>query len=271
MKLIRIAIPTLNSAATLGPTLESLRHLRDRAEVVLVDSGSTDDTLEIARQHACDIRHEPPGNMYAAINAGLRDASTDWLTYLNSDDLLYPETTLRRLAAVGNGCDVLYGTVDFVDAEGRFLRSWRPAKPSSLLRLFRAGYSPMLQQGTLFRREVFAGLGGFSTGYRYVSDADFWWRALGDGAVFQREPGCATVAAFRLHPSQATQRHAATMLDEHALMHRRYADAASKSAAMFSMLSWRLENFGSYAERWLRARRLGLRPVFCRSYDLPRR
>jgi hypothetical protein len=61
------------------------------------------------------------------------------------------------------------------------------------------------------------------------------------------------------------------MLDEHALMHRRHADAASKFAAMFSILSWRLENFGSYAERWLRARRLGLRPVFCRSYDLPRR
>ena len=129
----------------------------------------------------------------------------------------------------------------------------------------------MLQQGTLFRREVFARLGGFSTEYTYVSDADFWWRALGDGAVFQREPGCATVAAFRLHVPQATQRHAAAMLDEHKHMHRRHGEAASKSTAMLAMLGWRLENFGSYAERWLRARRLGLRPVFCRSYDLPRR
>lgn len=271
MKLIRIAIPALNAAATLGPTLESLRHLRDRAEVVLVDSGSTDGTLEIALAHGCEIRHEPPGNMYAAINVGLRDASAEWLTYINSDDLLYPETTMRRLAAVGSAHDVLYGSVDFVDHEGRFLRSWRPAKPSSLLGLFRAGYSPMLQQGTLFRRGLFERLGGFSTDYAYVSDADFWWRALCNGAAFRREPGCATVAAFRLHASQATQRHAAAMLAEHARMHRPRGDAASKPAAMVAMLGWRRENLGSYAERWLRAWRLGLRPMLCRSYDLPRR
>lgn len=271
MKRIRIAIPTLNAAATLGATLESLRPLRDHAEVVLVDSGSTDGTLELARLHDCEIRHEPPGNMYAAINAGLRDATTDWLTYLNGDDLLYPQTTLRRLEAAGGGCDVLYGAVDFIDDEGRFLRSWRPAKPTSLPRLCRAGYSPILQQGTLFRRGLFASLGGFSTDFAYVSDADFWRRALRGGAVFHREAGGTTVAAFRLHAAQATQRHAATMHREHTTMHRSHPDGISRPAAWLAMFGWRFENLGSYAERWLRARRLGLRPAVCRSYDLPRR
>jgi len=270
MKRLRIAIPTLNAAATLGATLESLRLLRDHAEVVLVDSGSTDGTLELARLHDCEVRHEPAGNMYAAINAGLRDATSDWLTYLNGDDLLYPQTTLRRLESAGGGCDVLYGAVDFIDEEGRFLRSWRPAKPASLLRLCRAGYSPVLQQGTLFRRGLFASLGGFSTDYAYVSDADFWRRALRGGAVFHRE-AATTVAAFRLHAAQATQRHAAAMRREEAQMRHSHPDGISRAAAWPAMMGWRFENLGSYAERWLRARRLGLRTTVCRSYDLPRR
>jgi glycosyltransferase involved in cell wall biosynthesis len=269
VKFLRIAVPTFNSAATIGATLESLRPTLDFSEVVVVDSGSTDGTSQIVQAFGCEMRYEPPGNMYGAINTGLQDAATDWVTYINGDDLLYARMTRRRIERADPSCDLLYGAVDFIDEDGRFLRSWRPAREQSLGSLYRAGYSPMLQQGSLIRRELYSKLGGFSTQYRYVSDADFWIKAIGAGAHFCRESGCTSVAAFRLHTAQASQQHIIDMRREHEEMYRAHGSCLSKLSVMRPMLRWRLENMGSYVERWLRSVRLGIRPVFCRSYDLP--
>ena len=53
---VSIVIRTLNAAATLRPVLEALRRNPDD-QLILVDSGSTDGTLEIAERHGCHIHH----------------------------------------------------------------------------------------------------------------------------------------------------------------------------------------------------------------------
>lgn len=266
-KKITIAIPTLNAASTLGSTLESLSSLRDIAHVVLIDSLSTDATLEIANLHSVEILQCSPGNMYAAINLGLKRATTPWLTYINADDLIYPETLRARLLDLPEDVSVSYGTVDFIDAEGRFLRSWRPASSEAVVKLYRAGYSPMLQQGTLFRVSLYQELGGFDEQYKYVSDADFWFRALRSGAIVYRYPKL-SVAAFRIHQGQITQRLKKQMLAEHIQMVQKCSGEPKPRQAVIELFFWRLENSTSYLERWLRAFRLGLRPLFCGSYEL---
>ena len=68
---LSIITPTLNSANTLPATLESISSLvKAGAEHIVVDSGSTDDTLQIAKCFGSKVLHCAPGNMYSAINEG---------------------------------------------------------------------------------------------------------------------------------------------------------------------------------------------------------
>ena len=267
LKKLTIAIPTLNAAKTLGSTLESLRCLEGIANIVLVDSFSSDQTLEIAKSHAVEVRQCQPGNMYAAINLGLKNAKTPWVTYINADDLIYAATLRKRLMSLPRDVEISYGTVDFVDEDGRFLRSWRPASARGALKLYRAGYSPMLQQGTLIRTELYEALGGFNEKFKYVADSDLWYRALELGATVCRDPKI-SVAAFRLHQEQITQRLKGDMRSEHEQMLQQHGNVLKTQEVLAEFLHWRVENVGSYLERWMRAFRMGLRPFICSSYEL---
>jgi glycosyltransferase involved in cell wall biosynthesis len=268
MTKLRIAIPTLNAGRTLSSTLDSLQGFGGFAEIVIIDSGSTDETLSIAERYGVPVRYHPPGNMYAAINAGLIDAETDWLTYINGDDILYASNVIERIKGANVNEDVLYGTVDFIDDEGRFLHAWKSARSNHLLSLYEAGYSPLLQQGTLFRNRVFRKNEGFSLDYKYVSDADFWFRALQAGVQFSRTEH-PTVAGFRLHENQFSQRMETEMKQEHARMWKcRIHEAKRVSSAMKNLWIWRFDNLYNYIERMIRRDALEGCVRVARSYDL---
>jgi glycosyltransferase involved in cell wall biosynthesis len=236
--------------------------------VVVVDGGSTDATTEIAERRGVRIEELRSPGLYAALNAGFAVVKGAWLTWINADDLLYASTAAARLEQPDDA-DVLYGPVDFIDSDGRFVHCWTSASPADMLRLYQAGYSPLLQQGTLFRRQVFEQLGGFDETYHFVGDADFWWRALEAGNSFR---ACAhpPVAAFRLHTGQLSHRYAGPMRAEHDRM------VAAHGGRRLSLRSWlalcrlRGRNLPSYCVRCLRRWDLEghVRPVT--SYDIPR-
>lgn len=263
-----IVVPALNAAAMLRATLLSLRAaVAAGAEVLLVDGGSTDDTVAIAESEGVAVA-TAAGNMYAAINAGLRRVGGDWLTWINADDLLYADRLTGRIRSAG-AADVLYGPVDFIDPAGRFVHTWTSAAAADLLPLYRAGYSPLLQQGTLFRRAVFDRLHGFDESYRFVADADFWWRALEAGVVFQRATH-PPVGAFRLHAGQMSQRFACEMQAEHNRMVAGHGGRRRTLRSWLGLLRLRGVNLSSYAIRFLRRGVLEGWPRMPGSYDVVR-
>lgn len=210
---ITVAVATLNSARTLDMTLMSLR-LQMGVEVLIhvVDSGSTDGTLEICKRWNVPTSYAPPGNMYQAINQGLRLCDTDWKMYLNSDDFIYPRSLARLLAAgESEKADVVYGVCDYVDSEGRFLHSFTPAPPSHLLSLFRCNVFGFAQQTAVFRKEVFTSLNGFDERFDLSADADFYLRALTRGFSFTRMLG-PSVAVFRLSRNQLSSNRASEVM-----------------------------------------------------------
>lgn len=245
-----VVVPTLNCVAFLADTLSSIRRVPIISQIVVADSGSTDGSLDVARAAGVDILHNAPAGLYPAINAGLRRLSTPWVTYLNGDDLFQPFGIIR-LFGERDEHDVLYGPVDFINADGGFLHCWHSARPRKVLSLFRSGGSAMLQQGTLFRRSLFETLGGFSEQWRFVADADFWWRAAEAGARFHRitHP---PVASFRMHCRQLSQINRAQMHEEFLQM------VASHSGKPRSVASWcrrtfyRIGRCRSYLIRFLR-------------------
>lgn len=262
-----VVVPVLNAGRTIRATLESLRFLRDQgARVVVVDGYSTDDSQAIASEYAIDVI-AMRGGMYAAINEGCRRLDTEWLTWINADDVFYPHDLQGRILRAG-GNRVLYGRVDFIDGGGRFVHSWRSGHPKDLRRLYTAGYSPLLQQGTLFHREVFVRLGGFDESYRYVGDADFWWRALEEGFSFGWGDG-PPVAGFRLHGRQLSRRFATEMRREHDRMVAAHGCHPQVFSGWAAATRFRVANWRGYAIRALRRHDLGGGSIWPGSYEAP--
>jgi glycosyltransferase involved in cell wall biosynthesis len=89
---ISVALITLNEEANLPRTLESVMPLvRDsRGEIVVVDSGSTDRTLEIARSFGAKIYGEPWKGFASQKNSAMEKAAGDWVLQLDADEALEP-------------------------------------------------------------------------------------------------------------------------------------------------------------------------------------
>ena len=94
MPLVSIIIPTFNSASYVGDAITSaLSQTYSNLEVIVVDDGSTDNTLEILRTFGDKICWEtlPHGGAPKARNRGLEISRGEIIQYFDSDDLLYPE------------------------------------------------------------------------------------------------------------------------------------------------------------------------------------
>lgn len=253
---LTIAIPTRNVVATLRLTLESVRPLKELgARIVVVDSDSTDGTPEYATGFGADILSVEKGNMYAAVNAGVEATQTEWVTYLNGDDLIYADGIISMLAQACPTNDVLYGNIDFIDEAGRFLHSWRSPEPSEYLPLAACRVMPVPQQGTLFRRRVFNRLGGFNTAFKYSADFDFFLRAYLAGFHFAKCSN-SSVSAFRVHQAQLSQRHQAEMWGEGRLSLVHNPVPVSGWRRLLALVNLRLHNWDSYVVRVLRRRQL---------------
>lgn len=249
---LTVITPTLNAEAFLPHCIASTQRLRALgAQHIVVDSGSTDSTVDIAKRAGLSTLYVPPGNMYAAVNQGARTSKSDWLTYINSDDSLNADAIIDGLNRSFNETDIIYGNIDYVDMFGRFLHYWRSAPVNHLRPLFASRIMPLSQQGTMIRRRAFDRLGGFSERTRFSSDFDFFLRAVKNDLKFVRYQG-KTVAAFRLHQAQISQNYTIEMHNE-GLSSLVQAGLTSSRSRMFSAKTWfRIRNFESYLVRLLR-------------------
>lgn len=264
---ISVVTPTFNSAATLEQTLFSLRQQRN-CDVTLhvVDSGSDDGTLEICKRWDVPVSYTPPGNMYRAINVGMRLCNTPWLAYLNSDDLFYP-LSLQRLIKFGETtqADIVYGTCDYIDHEGRFLHSFSPAHPDKLISIFRCGGFGFAQQSAIFRTHVFNDLNGFDEKFSLNADADFYWRATERGFRFAYLQG-SSVACFRLSRTQLSNKQAQVMRNQKQMLQD--VHKASKSTKdKVNLYCWKIRNIPQYLIRVCRRYVLSGRITLPRSIE----
>lgn len=157
MKRLSIVIPTLNESENIVATLLALAPLAERgAQRIVVDGGSTDDTVQLATARAERVVVAQRGRA-SQMNAGAGEASGDALLFLHADTLL-PESADRLIAdALASR---LWGRFDVrIDERG----AWPAVVAWFMNRRSRLTGIATGDQAMFMRRDVFERLGGFAS------------------------------------------------------------------------------------------------------------
>ncbi|MER9019307.1 glycosyltransferase family 2 protein [Mesorhizobium sp. M0898] len=180
---MKISVLTVcrNSAATIKHTIDSFfaQNHADK-ELVVVDGGSSDETLDIVRSYPQDqlrLISEPDSGMYDALNKGLRLYTGDAVGVLNSDDCFHDRTVLGRISAGLEHADIVHGDLNFVEnhLSKTVVRRWRAAPRP--LKGFRTGWMPA--HPTFYaKRKVAEAVGAFDLNLKVASDYDWMLRAV---------------------------------------------------------------------------------------------
>jgi rSAM/selenodomain-associated transferase 2 len=151
-----IVMPVLNEAPTLASRLSELDALRQRGvRVIVVDGGSDDDSLNIARAHA-DIALTAPRGRASQMNAGAALCTANILLFLHADTRLPEQADVRVREALSG--EKSWGRFDVrIDSDRLLLRV------VSLLMNLRSRWTGIAtgDQAMFVRRDIFAAVGGF--------------------------------------------------------------------------------------------------------------
>ena len=87
-----------NAAKTLEKTIKSvLNQTYPNIEYIIIDGGSTDDTVDIIKRYADRLAYwisEPDKGIYDAMNKGIEVATGEWINFMNAGDTFYEENTI---------------------------------------------------------------------------------------------------------------------------------------------------------------------------------
>ena len=107
---ISIVLPAKNEAVNLDRLLPELRQQFPKAEILVVDDGSTDDTVSICRNHGVRVvSHQYSKGNGGSIKTGARHASGDVLVFMDGDGQHKPEDVHRLLEQYEQGFDMVVG------------------------------------------------------------------------------------------------------------------------------------------------------------------
>lgn len=174
---------TYNAAAVVEPTLRSIiSQSYDNYEFILVDGGSSDDTVSKVLDSGIKVSHivsERDKGLYDAMNKGIKLATGDYLCFLNAGDSFHTPDVLEKMVEAIDGeallPDVLYGETAVVDDKRQFVRMRRLQAPEQLhWTSFKQGML-VCHQAFFARRDIAP---EYNLSYRYSADVDWCIRVM---------------------------------------------------------------------------------------------
>jgi len=192
-KSLKISIVTvcLNDEKNIGAALESIfTQTYPHLEIIIIDGGSTDGTLNIIHQYReriAKIVSEKDQGIYDAMNKGIRLATGDIVYFLNADDRFVDDQVVSdivqeflRYPSVA----VLYGKVQSYNPPGGY-----PINPRTYLSPVRNKVDILIHgighQRIFAKREIFDKTGPFDDRFRVYADLDWMLKAYRPGRRFQ--------------------------------------------------------------------------------------
>jgi glycosyltransferase involved in cell wall biosynthesis len=213
---VTVITPTLNSERFFPETLRSIHgDVPPSVEVehIVVDGGSTDGTVELARAHNCQVITGEDDGLYDAMNIGLRRATGDVISILNSDDTFLPGT-IATIAAwfQDRQSDWMVGGIRWTDGSGRKLADL-PAPPAWMgVEAFASlGWNCVHHQATFITRDLYRRVGEYDLSFPYAADYELLARTL---RQMKFDRAGRPLATFRRHGQNASIRGQEALVEE---------------------------------------------------------
>jgi len=196
---VSVVTPSLNQGEFIEETIRSvLNQEYPRLEYMVVDGGSTDQTLDILHHYENRLTwiSEPDDGPPDAINKGLARTRGDIFAYMNSDDTYCPgaiEQAVRYFADHPD-VDMVFGDANVIDRDGKVYHQWRA--PGWDLPGFLCWRFPILQPSVFLRRKLMDRVGPFRLVPGWGWDYDYWLMVGGSGAEVGHIPGALSNARY---------------------------------------------------------------------------
>lgn len=222
--LVSIIIPFYNREEFLGEAIESVLDQSEKNwELLLINDGSTDKSVEIVQgfveKYPSKIRlfsHEQNENKgaHAARNLGIANSNGEYITFLDSDDVFFPDTLERELKAFAKNpqADAVCGTLECWHSWSKNVKNWEKdftidlvletekiyEPPDLLVHNLRAGGRKPGMNCVMLKGDFAKDIGVFEEDCKYIwEDQIFWMKVSLYGKVYVMD---ATLAKYRQHP-----------------------------------------------------------------------
>jgi glycosyltransferase involved in cell wall biosynthesis len=182
---ISAIIPVFNNGPYVAAAIESvLLQTQPPEEVIVVDDGSTDGTAEAVKPYVSRVRYVYQSNQGepAARNRGIREATGEYIAFLDGDDLWVPEKLeLQKLYLRGHpDCALVYSDMSTFDENGTIDASVKERFGMTLSsgRIFPALFMRSLfgSGSAMFHRRCLDKVGYFDEEFLIGSDYEMWLR-----------------------------------------------------------------------------------------------
>lgn len=183
MPTISVVIPVYNGEETIKETIESvLSQTFSDFELIVIDDGSQDSTLEklsTIQDSRFKIFSYPNGGVSTSRNRGISQASSDYISFIDADDLWTPDKLEAQYKALQENpqAAVAYSWTDHIDESGEFFRQGPHFNLTGdiyakllLVDFVGSGSNPLI------RKQALIEVGGFDESLTPAADWDMWLR-----------------------------------------------------------------------------------------------
>jgi glycosyltransferase involved in cell wall biosynthesis len=256
---LSIITPSFNQGRFLEATILSvLNQGYENLEYIIIDGGSTDDSVEVIKRYADRLTYwvsEKDRGQVHAINKGLEKVTGDVLAFINSDDLYFPGTfkAVMEYFAAHPNCEWVCGDTEMF-GEGYRSEMIHAVVPKSAAHVLSWAYNAP-QPGHFWKTEIVKS--GFQERWNYDFDHDMYVRLLLNGHKCEYLP--IPLARYRLHEVSKTIAEGHRQLEEFDQIAEFYepqlkgADQRWCRATRFLRLSYAASEAGRKTEaiKWL--------------------
>lgn len=175
MQKVSIVIPAYNQAQWLPEAIQSALDQTVECEVIVVNDGSPDNTSEVAKMFDVKLIEKENGGLSSARNAGIKEATGEWILTLDADDKIAPDF-VEKCLKYNDEYDIIgTGQQEFGDTDRKYLFKQNPTHADFL-------QNNQINCCSLFRKEIWETIGGYDEEMKLgYEDWDFWMRATKAG------------------------------------------------------------------------------------------
>lgn len=153
-------------------------------EFVIIDDGSTDETLKIINSYARNddrivVISKPNTGLTDSLNVGLQRARGEWIARLDADDVAFPTRLERQIEFLNNNKEIaLLGSgCTLIDDKGLVVKDFKyPSTHRKIVKKIEAMGAPFPHSSVIFKKEIVQYIGGYRRRFNGAEDGDLWLR-----------------------------------------------------------------------------------------------